>query len=246
MTMSSASVYRDPEEKAAVAKWFEREGLTVPGLVEANVIPIAERRRKPLGLGFVESPDDDPPKDHLLDTHGVQVARDVIAKAVARMPAKERARTATIEDTFSILEVPLAIAFDDCDGLFAQIKKLKADAADLKAAHREEVAELKLALVEMKCALGEMRAIQEHARASSRGEAGPVGPRGIPGPPGPRGERGKQGERGAPAREIAAYEPRIEQFQLVPIHTTGERGVPLSLRPFFDAYNAATESSEEG
>ena len=73
--------------------------------------------------------------------------------------------------------------------------RLKSRFAELEAAHREEVAALKLTVTELRCELREMRAIQESARIASRGEAGPMGPRGIPGPPGPAGARGEKGCR---------------------------------------------------
>jgi hypothetical protein len=44
---------------------------------------------------------------------------------------------------------------------------------------------------------------------------------------------------------IAAWEPRVEQFQLVPVYTTGEKGVPISLRPFFEQYDQSTRGDED-
>ena len=44
---------------------------------------------------------------------------------------------------------------------------------------------------------------------------------------------------------IVGWEPRAEQFQIVPVYSTGERGPPISLRPFFDLYDAATNPGED-
>jgi hypothetical protein len=160
--------------------------------------------------------------------------------ALAALDEGARKHPATIEDVFEGASPPIAMLFDTGDDLSACIKKLRAEIAELKGAHRNDVAQLRLALTEARCEVREMRAIQESARATSRGEAGIAGPRGIPGPPGV-GQIGPAGPPGRDAAAIAAWEPRVEQFQVVLVYADGTRGPPISLRPFFEMYDAATE-----
>jgi hypothetical protein len=112
---------------------------------------------------------------------------------------------------------------------------------EAEASQRTELAELKATVAELRGEIREMKSIQEAARIASRGEAGVAGPRGIPGAQGDRGERGERGKQGPPAPVVAAYEPRVEQFQLVPRHSDGTAGPPMSLRPFFEMYASQTE-----
>jgi hypothetical protein len=55
-------------------------------------------------------------------------------------------------------------------------------------------------------------------RGDGRDGVGQIGPRGEPGPMGP---------------------------PVVPAYTTGEKGVPISLRPFFEQYDQSTRGDED-
>jgi hypothetical protein len=240
--MTASNAYREtPAEREAVAAWMKQAGVSLTKPARATVVPIDRAsRKKPLFLAPIESDDDRATGRDGADTPGYLEAKRLVAEAVASLSEAARTHPATIEDIFEGLELPLAIQFDDADAISKSFRELRAEIVELKGAHRNEVAELRLSLTEARCEVRELKALVESARTLSRGEQGLQGPRGVPGSQGAAGPRGEQGERGAPAAMIAAYEPRVEQFQLVPVYTTGERGVPMSLRPFFDSYDAMT------
>jgi hypothetical protein len=243
--MSNAYAYRETEaERERVAAWFKQAGLTPPKPAGATVTPIGAKRKP---LTFLEPivEDNDGDGDKYLGPQAT--AEKIVASSLALLTPEAQAKPATMGDLWVYgIGTAIEFAFGEGDELRKRFKELRAEIADLKGARREEAAELRATVAELRSELSQMRSIQESARILSRGEQGLQGPRGVPGSQGPAGPRGEQGERGAPAAMIAAYEPRVEQFQLVPVYTTGERGVPMSLRPFFDSYDAATSPDDEG
>ena len=94
-----------------------------------------------------------------------------------------------------------------------------------------------------------LKLIVEHARSSSRGEAGAPGPRGVSGrdglqgPPGPAGPTGR-GSRGQPGDKIVSWRLAPDEFLAFPISETGKELPALNLMPFFTEYNSVTEDSE--
>jgi hypothetical protein len=244
--MSHAYAYRDdPAERERVAVALAKMGVSFPTRPGAKVVPLDANptKRKPLGLAPILDDNERAPER---DTPGLLEAKRLIAEAIASLSPEARAQPATIEHVFEGLELPLAISFDDADATSKSFRELRAELAEIKAARREEAAELRATVRELRAELSQMRSIQESARIASRGEAGIQGPRGIPGPPGV-GQIGPQGPRGemGPTAKIAAWVPDVEAFSLAPTYADGSRAVPLNLRPFFEAYNAATSADEE-
>jgi hypothetical protein len=238
--MSNAAVYQDltDAERVERAAFLKRLGLTPKG--SAEVIPISHPARKPLGLRPVEG-----------DTGDDVSPRDLPPFSFHFQDDKDQAHldnAVSAGFVYSYLDfiggVLIELQNDTVHEVNALQDRLKAKFDGIEAARRAEVAELKLTVTELRGELLAMKAVQEAARIASRGEQGLVGPRGIPGPPG-EGRVGPQGPRGEPAAMIAAWEPRVEQFQLVPGLSSGERGPPISLRPFFEMYDAATEADDE-
>jgi hypothetical protein len=224
---------------------MKEKGLTFPTRPSATIIPLdAKTERRPLGLAPVLDDDDRAP-DRNGDTPGYLEAKRLIAEAVASLPEAARNQPATIADVFEGLELPLAIEMDAAAAISKSFRELRAEIAELKGAHRNEVAELRLALTEARCEVRELKALLESARTLSRGEAGVPGPRGIPGPPGSEGRTGPQGPKGEAAPMVVGWEADPAHYLLTPIHSTGERGVPANLTGLFEAYNAATEAEDD-
>jgi hypothetical protein len=44
---------------------------------------------------------------------------------------------------------------------------------------------------------------------------------------------------------IAAWQADAERFLVTPVYTTGERGPPICLEPAFQAYDTATNGSDD-
>jgi polyhydroxyalkanoate synthesis regulator phasin len=240
----SAIAALTPEERVERVAFLKRLGLGPKG--GPSVIPIDHpSRRKPLGLAPIGD-DGDKEEADPVNSRGSLVARDLIARSVATMTPEARNDAARIEDIFNIIELPLAIAMDDGDALFEHIKKLRERVSELETARRVEAAELRTTIAELRSEISQMRSIQESARLASRGERGEQGVRGIPGPPGEGkvGPRGAKGEIG-PTSKPVAWEPLIDQFQLVPLYGDGSKGAAANLRPFFEHYDAATNGSED-
>jgi hypothetical protein len=212
----------------------------------AEVINHPARGRKPLGLRPVEGDPDDAP-ERGGDTAGYREAKQSIAAALAGMPEASREQPAAIRDIFEGLELPLSLIFDERDAVSKGFKELRALIAEMKGAHREEVAELKLTITELRCSLREMLAVQEASRAQSRGERGEQGVRGVPGPQGEAGRAGPKGPKGeiGPVAKAVAWEPNVEAFSLTPVYGDGSRGVSANLRPFFEAYDESTRGDED-
>jgi hypothetical protein len=235
-------------ERIAMRRWLAKSDAKS----DAKVVPIDRASRKgPLFIGPIESLDDDraprgDPDGDPLDTWGCQEAQRIVASSVSRLSEEALAAPVSWRDGLELLlGTALAGVFDGDASVHEGVKKLREQMTELKSTQRNEIAELKLALTEARCELREMKMIQENARTLSRGEAGIQGPRGIPGSQGPMGPRGEQGERGLPAREVAAWEPDPLRFSITPAHTDGTRGVPANLRSLFEAYDAATNGTED-
>jgi hypothetical protein len=226
------------KERIAMRRWL---GANIPES-DAKVVPIDRASRKrPLFTGPIQI-DDDPPKDDAppgsfsfrFADGKTQEHRDTVVTAGWAYQHLDIIGGALLE-----LNNELA------DQVVVMRDRLDRRVDGIEAAHRKEIAELKLLLTEARCELREMRAIQESARVLSRGEQGLIGPRGVSGSQGPIGPRGEAGPAGLPAPSIAGWEPRVEQYQLVPVYSTGERGPPASLRAFFEQYDAQTNGADD-
>jgi hypothetical protein len=231
------SIHLTPEEieqRKALRRSWDRA-------FPATIVPM----RKPLGLVIVEGPEDAPERG--VDTAGYLEAKQSIAAALAGMPEASRDHPAAIRDIFEGLELPLALIFDERDAVSRGFKELRALIAELRSAHREEVAELRLALTEARCEVREMKAVQESARAQSRGERGEQGVRGIPGPQGDTGRAGPKGPKGeqGPTSKLVAWEPDVAAFSIAAIYADGKRGVSANLRPFFEQYDQSTRGDDD-
>lgn len=167
-------------------------------------------------------------------------ASAIVAQSMSRLSAEQLDAPVSWRHLFEdVIQFQLETSFEDGDVLRARLRDVHKEIADLKAAHRNEVAEMKLTITELRCAVRELTAIQETARTLSRGERGEIGPRGTPGPQGPvgpRGERGEKGERGTPAARVVAWEPDDNASVVYPLMQTGHRGPGLRLRSVLDAY----------
>ena len=177
--MSAIAADLSPAERAE-RKAFLRRLRDLPPRPSADVVPIG-RARKPLGLAPVldgrEERDGDP-----IHTQGERQASELVASSISHLSDEALAAPITWRAAFEdILSVALAGVFDGDETLYGLIKKLRVEIAEMKGAHREEIAELRLALTEARCEVREMRAVQESARVASRGEQGLPGPRGVPG-----------------------------------------------------------------
>jgi hypothetical protein len=235
--MSGAAVYLSDAERKEREAMLRSLGVSF-AKPNAQVIPLEERRRKPLGLAPAPGADDD------ASPRGCEPADSFSFHFADGKDQAYLANAVSAGFVYSYLDiiggVIIELHNDDVDEINNLQDRLKRRFDDIESARRSEIAELRLALTEARCEIREMRAIQESARIASRGEAGLAGPRGIPGSQGPIGPRGEPGPQGEPAAMIAAWEPRVEQFQIVPVLSSGERGPPISLRPFFEMYDAQT------
>jgi hypothetical protein len=209
-------------------------------------------RPRPLGLAIIDGPEDDGPAEGFHPdsprppTKGERQANEIVASSVAMLSAEALAAPITWRHAFEdILATAFAGVFDGDDAVHACVVKLREQVAELKAAQRNEIAELKLALTEARCEIREMKMIQENARTLSRGEQGVSGPRGVPGAQGPIGPAGPQGQKGEGASMIVAWEPTPERYWLTPVYSTGDKGVPANLTSLFEQYNRATEADDE-
>lgn len=126
--------------------------------------------------------------------------------------------------------------------------KLKTKIAEL----RTEIAGLELTIAkstatvaELKAEVGKLSFVSERLSIDHRGPQGHRGERGRDGRDGPPGVRGEQGPIGAPAPMIAAWEPRPERFETVPVYADGSRGPPMALLSLFQAYDAAVTEIED-
>jgi hypothetical protein len=123
--------------------------------------------------------------------------------------------------------------------------KLKEGFSELNNARRQEHADLKVTIAELRSEVIALRAIVEAQRERSRGERGEKGSRGVPGrdgATGSKGERGLQGQRGEKAVSIASWIINDAAFTATPVLTSGDTGPTLSLRPFFERYDALVDT----
>ena len=203
--------------------------------------PMEPRRRKPLGLEPAPGDDDVAGLSNASPGSGPGAEFDrsvhpIVVTALAGISQTARQAPATVENTFTVLDV--ALQADD---------ELRSHIVAL----RDQVSELKAALIEARHEVRELKLIQESLRISTRGESGRDGARGVPGrdgrdgPPGPRGEKGDQGERGRAAPRISAWEAHPERFTITPVYSTGEKGAPINLLGLFRAYDNAVQELED-
>ena len=243
MSTNPNAVYdREDEARSAMLRAW---GINVTK-PSAEVVSL-DTKRRPLGLSIVDGPDD-ASIDGLSDAYlGPQrTAAAIVARSIANLSEEQLAAAVTWRDMFEYaIGGTIETSFTDGDFLREKVRELRKEATDAQTVLREQIAELKLAVVEARCEISAMRAIQENARTVSRGEAGVAGPRGIPGSQGPTGPRGEMGERGVPAVAIAGWEPRPERFEVVPVFSTGERGPPIALLSLFQAYDSAVSDIED-
>ena len=202
----------------------------------------AGHARKPLGLAIVDGPEDGPSRSR--QDPESDALHPLVVRALAGIGEAERGQPATIQDLYEIAVDPaLQAHFGGMDVVRERIGEARKEIADLKSAYRNEVAELRLALTEARCEVREMRAIQEQARAVSRGEQGITGPRGIPGP---QGVAGPRGERGDAAARPVGFVVNTDEFSATLILSDGSPGPRLALRPLFESFAAQIASDDEG
>ncbi len=186
----------------------------------------ARRARRPLGLA--PAPGDDGP--------GAEFDRSVhpiVASALVGITEAGRQAPATVENTFVVLDV--ALQADD---------ELRSHIVAL----RDQVSELKAALIEARHEVRELKLIQESLRISTRGESGRDGVRGVPGrdgQQGPIGPRGERGDKGLPAPRLATWNIDEDRFIATPVFGDGSTGAPLNLLPLFASYDRAVQELED-
>jgi hypothetical protein len=244
MSTAHGYSYNEPDEPARFAIWAKNAGLNVTQKGSASAIPSSHpvQKRRPLGLALVDAKDD-PPKDH--------APLDEPFSFATGKSQQELAAGMSVGSALGLGDALFTIIRELTDSMTDEIctmrDRIDRRIDDLKAAHRIELAEAKAATAELRSELSQIRSIQEAARIASRGESGLPGPRGIPGPAGVGqvGPQGPRGRTGAPAK-IAAWVPDVDQFQLAPTYADGDRGAPLNLRPFFEAFNNAINTEDEG
>ena len=122
--------------------------------------------------------------------------------------------SAQIQDVFGYADILLMIHAEEkrrSDKVFAELR------AEI-AALRLENAQSRGAVAEAKAKLSEIDFIVERLKIDRRGPPGVKGERGRDGRDGPVGPPGQQGPTGSPAPAIAAWEPRPERFETVPVY----------------------------
>lgn len=235
--MSNAAYANNHDREDAARNAMLREWGLDRSRNATNVTPI----RRPLFTAPIVA-EDAPESDGLpADYQGPSAtASAIVAQSMSRLSAEQLDAPVRWRHLFEdVIQFQLETSFEDGDVLRARLRDVHKEIADLKAVHRNELAELKLALTEARCEVREMRAIQESARTLSRGERGEIGPRGTPGPQGPTGPqgiRGEKGERGVPAARIVGWECEDNASIVYPLLQTGHRGPGLRLRSILDAY----------
>jgi len=245
------------EERRALFARLDRE-------FGATVIDHPSKKRQPLGLAPAGGPGADEeeydPDGDPQNSRGFRMARELVAAATNNLGEAVLARPPTGHELWESLEMLLSVLMDGDDAVYACVKKLRVQIEEMKTAHRAEIAEIKLAsereratiaelraaIAEVKATAGETAFVAERLKIERRGPPGHQGARGVDGREGLRGERGERGPQGPAGLAVAAWEPLVDHFQIVPTYASGERGVPIPLRPFFDHYHqSVTESDEE-
>jgi hypothetical protein len=242
MTANVFAYKESPEERRRVAAALEKMGVSYPSKRRAEVVDrnIGQSRRRPLGLRPAEEPDDD---EYL----GPQAtAEKIVAGSLALLTPEAKAKPATMEDLWVYgIGTGLETSFEGGEELRKRMREVRGEIAEVKAAQRIEVAELKTVIAELRAEVSALRSVQESQRIQSRGEQGVAGPRGVPGDRGPVGPAGPQGLRGEAAAMIVGWEPTPERFVLTPVLGDGTRGVSAHLLPFFEAYDAQVEANDD-
>lgn len=201
--------------------------------------PLPDGRRPPLGLTILDDPDDDAPPP---GRSNEATARAIVGESIERL-GEAANNAATVRDIFELgIAMALELSFDAREFACELVRKLKAEMADGQGTQRSEIAELKLTITELRCELREMRAIQEQARALSRGEQGIIGPRGIPGPPGPAGQRGERGDAGP---RPAGFVLDVAGYSATLVSSDGASSARLALRPLFEKFAEEIASDDE-
>jgi hypothetical protein len=244
------------EERRALFARLDRE-------FGAAIIDHPSKKRQPLGLAPAGGPDAneeeyDPDGDPQ-NSRGSRLAREIVATATNNLSEAVLARPPTGHELWESLEMLLSVSMDGDDAVYACVKKLRVQIDEMKAAHRNEIAELKVAsereratiaelraaIAELSAKVGEVSFVSERLRIDKRGPPGHQGARGADGREGARGERGERGPQGPAGLAVAAWEPLIDHFQIIPTYASGERGVPIPLRPFFDHYHQSVTDDDE-
>ena len=157
----------------------------------------------------------------------------IVASALAGISEAGRQAPATVENTFTVLDVALQAN----DELRSHIVAL-----------RNQASELRGELIEAKHEVRELKLIQESLRISTRGESGRDGARGVPGGDGlqgPIGPRGEPGPRGIAAPAVVEWRPDPEAFTVQAILADGSTGPMIALRSLFESYHNATSWVED-
>jgi hypothetical protein len=148
-----------------------------------------------------------------------------------------RQRAATLSDVALALDSAIAIGLDGEGVLHARIVKLEIENARDKAT-----------IAELRSKVAELDFVSERLRLENRGPIGPKGERGRDGRDGPdgvRGEKGDEGPKGKPAPIVVGWETRPDAFEVVPIYSDGERGLPIHLLSLFQAFHDMTSWVED-
>jgi hypothetical protein len=241
--MSSVSSYQETaEERRRVDSWFEQQGLDIAKLrggarpqgrerPGAEIVELGKRR--PLFTGPIIAEDDDAP-----------------SRSAAPSGPRFSLRDGKSEEHLGHV-VAAGFVYDVVDltnGLMTDLHNETVDDIERLADQiKRKFGELENAIGALKNENQSLRLILENLRITQRGERGVDGDRGPPGRDGVGqiGPAGPQGPRGDAASAICGWEPRVEQFQLIPIYASGERGPPASLRSFFEMYDAATNADDD-
>jgi hypothetical protein len=173
----------DPTERAAV---FRAVGLDHLGRTKKpDVIPIEQRRRKPLGLAPVPDDHNDEPESYDEPDLDRGPVIDITAQSQAFLDA-------AAENRFVYFCLNTAASLTETLGGRTKAKFAK---------QASEISELRAALVEARHEIRELKLIQESMRVANRGERGVDGARGVPGRDGRDGV-GQIGPKARPARKV--------------------------------------------
>jgi hypothetical protein len=196
-------------------------------------LPPGRSERKPLGLRPVGEPEP--------SYEAAFVSGPSIPSVLATLSPEARSAPASLGDVAEALDTAVAIDFDGDGLLRARIGELRREIARLEV----ENAKLLASVAEVRSKLHEVSFVQERLQIERRGPPGVAGPRGADGPAGMRGERGERGEAGPPEPTIAAWEPRPERFEVVPVFSDGSRGPAIALLSLFQAYDSAVQELDD-
>jgi hypothetical protein len=234
--MSASAAANFTEAERAERKAFLRRLRDLPPRPSADVIPIGSQR-KPLGLRPIVEDDEQVPERDASSTFGSREARGIVEAAMANLSREALDRPLSVRESFDSLEAALEATFDGDHAMFENIKAL-----------REQVSELKTALIEARHEIREMKLIQESMRIANRGERGVDGARGVPGrdgQQGPIGPAGQRGETGKAAPKIVSWTTDDAAFAATPILSDGGNGAVLHLRGMFEEFNEQINAADD-